>query len=205
MSATDRWALTSGMRMPVPLPAGRRTGALSAASAAPRSKSATRAAGPYRLAPGAVRRLPGRPAARLTVLAGCVWLTESGIAVDRFIGPGQTVPIGRSGRVVIECVSAQAAWVDVQPAAGPAAQRRFAGWIARASVRPLSMLRRLAQALAASLMPSRQGADLGVGALSEWQLRDIGACERTIQAAREREWAERRWRRNVLDGWPGSW
>ena len=67
------------------------------------------------------------------------------------------------------------------------------------------MLRRLAQALATALMPSRQGADLGVGALSEWQLRDIGASERTILAAREREWAEQRWRRNVLGGWPGSW
>lgn len=205
MNAADRWALSPGLRMPVPTPAGNRTGRPRVARADLRSQSTARAADLQLLAPGAVCRLPDRAAARLTVMAGCIWLTESGIAVDRFIGPGQSVPIGGNGRAVIECVSPQAALVEVRPAARPRVRRRFAGRIARASARPLSALRRLAWALAASFMPSRQGADLGVGALSERQLKDIGAPERMIQAAREREWAERRWRRNVLGGWPGSW
>ena len=138
-------------------------------------------------------------------MAGHVWLTESGTGIDRFVGPGQIVLIEGLGRVVVECVSPQAALLDLQPAARAKAWRPRAGPIAHAAVRIITRLRRLAHMLFASLQRLRQAADPGVGALSEWQLKDIGAPERLIQAARERELVERRWRDTVLGDRQGSW
>lgn len=157
------------------------------------------------LAPGAARRLRCRAGTRLTVVAGRIWLTESGVYLDRFVGPGQSVPIGDRGRVVVECISPQAALLDVQPAARARPWRPFAGRIDGASSRIISGLRRLARVLAESLAPMHRAAEPGLGALSAWQLKDIGAPQRVIQAARERELAERRWRDTVLGDRQGNW
>ena len=61
------------------------------------------------LAPGETHRLRARGGVQLCAMAGCLWVTESGVDADRFVGAGQSVLIGGRGRVVIECVSDQAA------------------------------------------------------------------------------------------------
>ena len=161
------------------------------------------------LAPGETHRLRARGGVQLCAMAGCLWVTESGVDADRFVGAGQSVLIGGRGRVVIECVSDQAALLTVQPAAHGGAWQRRAVRIARASVRIATWTRGLAAASAAALAAFRsrthQAADPGLGALPAWQLTDIGAPDRLIQAARERERVERRWRDSVLDCRRANW
>lgn len=55
--------------------------------------------------------LRGVPGARLTVVAGRLWLTEDGDPTDHFIGAGGRHSIGGRGRVVIECDSMEPAVV----------------------------------------------------------------------------------------------
>lgn len=82
-----------------------------------------------RLPPRATRRLRGLAGARVGVLMGRIWLTETGVDADRFIAAGASCLIEHGGTVVIECDSAEAALVTVQPA-GPA-------WVARLRARLL--------------------------------------------------------------------
>ena len=183
------------------------------------------------LAPGRARRLPGQAGARLTVIAGRVWLTESGIDADRFVGPGQSVRLEGRGRVVVETVGTQSALIDCGPMARAGAWRRIASGIAggivsaiagaivgaivgaaaritRASGRITGAIARITGAstrVAGAAGPPRSLDDPALGALSEWQLRDIGAPEALIVSARARDQAQRRWRDTVLGDRHGCW
>jgi len=53
------------------------------------------------------RQLPA--GARIAVQAGCVWLTQAGDTNDYFLSAGETHVVTRSGRVVIESFTPQAA------------------------------------------------------------------------------------------------
>jgi hypothetical protein len=122
--------------MPVPLPAGQRRFNLGCQRGTspgnPRRRGSRIGSRQVRRAVSAGRRPARGP-------AGCVG--ESGIAVDRFIGPGQGVPIGGGRRVVIESSAPRqhGSMCGHRPDRGRAAVR---GRIARASVETLSMLRR---------------------------------------------------------------
>ena len=56
----------------------------------------------HHLATGQARTLAADSAAlTLKVLQGTVWLTQSGDAIDYFLGPGQSMPLG-TARVVVQ-------------------------------------------------------------------------------------------------------
>ena len=53
------------------------------------------------------RQLPA--GARIAVQAGCIWLTQAGDSNDYFVSAGEFHVVTRSGRVVIESFTPQAA------------------------------------------------------------------------------------------------
>jgi len=53
------------------------------------------------------RQLPA--GARIAVQAGCVWLTQAGDSNDYFVSAGEVHVVTRSGRVVLESFTPQAA------------------------------------------------------------------------------------------------
>lgn len=76
-----------------------------------------RAAG-FELPAGATLALRAPLGTTIAVAAGRVWLTEAGDPADHFVGAGQRHVVGRAGQVVMECVSAVAAHVQVGSPAG---------------------------------------------------------------------------------------
>lgn len=73
------------------------------------------------------RTITGGPDDRLLVLAGRLWVTRTGEATDRFLGPGDSMALG-FGRVVIEADGCEVAHYRVSPSAcwvQPAPRRRL--------------------------------------------------------------------------------
>lgn len=70
----------------------------------------------HHLATGQARTLAADSAAlTLKVLQGTVWLTQSGDAIDYFLGPGQSMPLG-TARVVVQAEGAYEAIFVVREA-----------------------------------------------------------------------------------------
>src|SRR5690606_2577484 len=80
-----------------------------------------------------------RPGARLTVVSGRIWLTESADPLDHFIAAGQTHVVSGRARIVIESDRGGPAVVELRDPPGVARGRaarlawlrcRLAGWLA---------------------------------------------------------------------------
>lgn len=116
----------------------------------------------------------GGRGSHIEVHAGRVWMTRSGAHGDDFVAAGQSVPVGDTGTVVIECDSNEPAQVSiVQPR--PALLSRLLAW----------------------LRPRRDGLH-ALSALSAQRLRDIGAPASAQRAAAAADALEAAWRERVL-------
>lgn len=65
---------------------------------------------------GTGRALGHAGALRVEVLSGRVWLTCSGHAVDHMLVRGQRLDLAAPGRVVVQAMSRETAWLRVWPA-----------------------------------------------------------------------------------------